>query len=1000
MIKKIQLRGISRTPSDRMTADGGCAESLNVHLDDQELAPTLPPNDVTTDICPSENAEYPIVYIHRGGDYVNYITYRAGQQGLIGYYKDREHTHIVTLDVDEEFNSVSNVGNTLIVSTTKRFLYALFADNAYKLLGDKLPIPKISFYSEYDNTYVNGQSGLGYTAYIGTDTTLVPDTESQAKYTNYLLNRKNAGESGVLGSYDETISSLWSLYTGQERRFAGRGELNAPVFMRFAVRLYDGKVINASVPVMLGTKCDLIQFTGMLEQNTTNRYIGFRNVFSDHSHYRPKIKFEGWLLSSAGSNVTIDDWSDIIKSADVFMSKRFRIPVGNPLAEVSAVTSDWGLDNFDDRIGGLTFYQRKFRFLIETEKDFKNSLLMDASSAYFKIMSIGTNDEAKTVGVDVRYLYEDNLLAQESLTEDYLSEQTIAAEQVSNINGRLLASGLTRFVPPGYRSLNGAVCNTNDWVTTEFYFEFIYRLKINGETLYVPGRSYANNNEISLYCEYEGDDGYVDGYSWLAFPDSRCDGVYVRKNGTGRVALFKMEPHPFVNCSFAFWGTGFLQDTLSYMVAYGGTYNESDKTWEQLEALIKTSYRDDKTIMLSEALNPFLFDPTNYSTFLSDVIATAMAAAPMSEGQFGQYPLYVFTRDGIFAMQMDDEGVFKSSRIVSREVALPGTVLPLEQSVVFVTDKGLMLIAGSQVTNLSPNMNGRHFALDPQSSEYALISGGSWGSLAPILEDSTTFMAFMKEARIAYDYIGERLICINNAESYAYVYMLKTATWHKIPMDANVAVNVLNSYPDCLVGKQVLSGYGCSVTITATRGTGQQNMPLAWHLVYFGFYDNPNSALAALGTGLPLTLGKVFTAEERLNFLSGLDEYGAIYTEASIPSYGFKVLNFSTVIDDAALLSDEAEPVKGIIITRPFDLGEPDVRKTIKEIRIRGQFNRNDVRYILLGSFDDIHWQRLTSLRGGSYKLFRMIILTNLSPTERISWVDVDYESRFTNKLR
>ena len=48
MIKKLQLRGISRTPSDRMTSDGGCAESLNVQLHAGEIAPMPKPEDATS----------------------------------------------------------------------------------------------------------------------------------------------------------------------------------------------------------------------------------------------------------------------------------------------------------------------------------------------------------------------------------------------------------------------------------------------------------------------------------------------------------------------------------------------------------------------------------------------------------------------------------------------------------------------------------------------------------------------------------------------------------------------------------------------------------------------------------------------------------------------------------------------------------------------------------------------------------------------------------------
>ena len=105
--------------------------------------------------------------------------------------------------------------------------------------------------------------------------------------------------------------------------------------------------------------------------------------------------------------------------------------------------------------------------------------------------------------------------------------------------------------------------------------------------------------------------------------------------------------------------------------------------------------------------------------------------------------------------------------------------------------------------------------------------------------------------------------------------------------------------------------------------------------------------------------------------------------------------NFSVVLE-----SEGAKVAPGVIFTRSFDLGESDVRKIIRNLRVRGKFNRGDARYILLGSFDGIHWKQLPSLHGGSYKMFSMFLLTNLSPGERISWVEIDYDSRFTNKLR
>ena len=124
------------------------------------------------------------------------------------------------------------------------------------------------------------------------------------------------------------------------------------------------------------------------------------------------------------------------------------------------------------------------------------------------------------------------------------------------------------------------------------------------------------------------------------------------------------------------------------------------------------------------------------------------------------------------------------------------------------------------------------------------------------------------------------------------------------------------------------------------------------------------------------------------------------------PALG-KVVDFSTVLDDGAMFAQQPssgssvpQPVRGIIVTRPFDLDAPDVRKAIKSLRVRGDFNRQDVQYLLLGSFDGLSWKHLTSLRGGSYKMFRLILLTNLMPKERVTWIDIDYDIRFSNRLR
>ena len=53
-----------------------------------------------------------------------------------------------------------------------------------------------------------------------------------------------------------------------------------------------------------------------------------------------------------------------------------------------------------------------------------------------------------------------------------------------------------------------------------------------------------------------------------------------------------------------------------------------------------------------------------------------------------------------------------------------------------------------------------------------------------------------------------------------------------------------------------------------------------------------------------------------------------------------------------------------------------------------------------MGSQDGIHFSRVTSLHGKAWKMYRLIIISRLKPNERISWVDVDFATRFTGRIR
>jgi hypothetical protein len=401
-------------------------------------------------------------------------------------------------------------------------------------------------------------------------------------------------------------------------------------------------------------------------------------------------------------------------------------------------------------------------------------------------------------------------------------------------------------------------------------------------------------------------------------------------------------------------------------------------------------------VYLSEIENPYLFPVARRYTFQSEVLGVAIATTTLSQGQFGQFPLYVFTEDGIWAMETAADGSFVTSKPLSRDVCInPDSITSIDNAVMFVTEKGVMLLQGSQVVNLSPNMNGRHYTIE--GTAQAIIEGQEFfKDFIPVLTDSTHFMAYVREATIAYDYPGQRLVFIKKDEKYQYVYKLDTQTWHKVAYDINLLAPI-NSYPECM----------------AQGAIEKETIRTFWKVVEYQSQEEADYLAERIRVILPdITDMEVqsfldfdhaievthLNEEDREWLYNEMDYYHVAteFEERKEQESFTRIYDLSTILDAA----DSRIPTRGVIATRPFDLGAPDVLKTITDIKIRGPYAKGGVRFMLLGSMDGVNFYVIGTKRGKAWKLFRLIILANIEPTERISWVDVIYEEKFTNRLR
>lgn len=994
MIERIQLRGISRSPSDRMSADGGCAESLNVYIDSAELAPSFIPEDVTKSLGLPDGLQADKVFVHKTANYENVIVV-AGKS--VAVVVDGSYEEFAALDTDESVIDITSIGNTLVISTNKQTLFALYKNKKYLAFEGGFPKVRLDFVNVDELAHTYDADEL--VAHNGTSFKLegLSSIELGVEENAYRVETEHGKQ--LLTKVCEEYQKLLDYN-------AKRGAFSAPLFLMYGIRLYDGSIVNLSSPVMIGSafyygeaKKDLPVNIRVLKDIATTDGRAFDYTVNIDVCNPFKVGVYKFI-----EDIDLTLWKDIISSVDVFIS-----PTVNFFPDRN-IRAKWGEK---EELAGLeydTIILDPANALDEAKRE--ESI---TSVATFNLIKSYTLQEIKDAKQEMEVITED--LTQEKLaireplysSANEISHGDVSLQKMTTFNGKVISAGGSQMLSRGLHSLNGLHAH-QDAEEYSYSFKYYVGTQSSGELVSISenivlggqyiepkiGQSYNQQGQVVSVVECMSEP-----FTWLSFPDSRCTMVEILKRrsdgigGASYVHVF-MKPHPLIpNVSYGYLGLGTaLKEVVDFdadMAGYPEGMIEFDRKDE--------SRKEDLTnkVIASKSDNPFVYPAKGRITMDSKVLSLAIATTALSQGQFGQFPLYVFTEDGVWAMETAADGSFVTSKPLSRDVCInPESITSIDNAVIFVTAKGVMLLQGSQVANISPYMNGRHYTIE-DSAKARIERMDFFCNLIPVLTDSTHFLAFVKESTIAYDYPGQRLVFIKKDEKYQYVYKLDTQTWHKVAYGIDL-LTPINSYPECLVqgedGRHTISlyiddagSYDSQTFEDLIRLAQQCRLPLSEDQIYSMFY-NGRTVIIDL-TKVPLSNVECFIDEALLYNVS------VTYDEEE-NSLRTRIYDLSTILDAA----ESKTPMRGLIATRPFDLGMPDVLKSIKDIRIRGQYAKGAVQFMLLASMDGIRFHYLNSLRGKSWKLFRIIILADLSPTERISWIDVDFEPRFQNRLR
>ena len=920
MIKKIPIKGISRDPSGQISGDGFCSESLNVQLDMGEVAPAINPKRVKDAAGNEISVEGEILFIHKGIGYENLIYRNANVLSYVAVIGNADSGLVYDgLAYDETVNDITSIGNTVIVSTSKDMYYILWKDGEYRFLGNEIPIPAIHFRMgnlEEIRTEPNVNLNIdwddpdmddfkaGYNR-EGEDEAPIFPHKAIGDVTPYALASKryvfdSEFEKGYWAGY---LDAVWSEIDQQVQEQTRLGRAVFPVFVRYAVRLYDGTVYAQSIPILVGS--DIGKFVDVksliLQENFIRSDGAEEHGLTIAASLIKLAKSYELVMNADGQGMRLEGWEDIVTSVDIFVSPQI-MPMQRNAAKFNLefMREDTTALNIVYR----AYYVRDFFLDPYYTMESQDKLVRYYQNTY--LAQSFSVDEFKSLSGDNPLQIDfssDYIMAQEALKETSQSMHHTVGSRLFSYNKRLLLADTTQSVSHGYQFLH-----STRWVvpgSTATPIRFVYYLRGEGGDATVFCRDANNNTQITpkrakvvsgsqmVYEEAP--------VSWLAYPDSRCyrvDIYFLAPGGQVLYSSYKMTPMDQIDVSFVFFGFGI--PVIPVGIAPSTTPAE------------KTTFRIPNTLAVSKPNNPFIFPAEDAITFTAgEILNLAVANVPLSEGQFGQFPLYVFTDEGVFAITVDAEGQLRTSHNVSRDVLISkDAVIGIEQGVFFAAARGLLLLQGSKVTKVSSQMEGL-----PDILAEELLGRISDQLLGFFPDNPQAFRYFLSDCFLAYDYANTRIIVLNPRFNAQYVYKFDSQSWHRLQTDFAKPVRALNSFPEAQIVMQ--------------SGNRQA------------------------------------------------------------------VLDFSVLAEN-----EDAEPLKGFIYTRDLSLDGADIYKTISRLKVRGRFKDGHVKWQLQGSNDGIDYHTIHSLRGPSWKWYRIVLVTLLDKDERISYIELDYTPRFTDKIR
>lgn len=745
--KEIKYTGITARPSDYDCPDGDLSVAINVTHEDGSIKPIRLPQKIFS--C-KENED--LLYVHSTATYTNGIFL---SENTISF-SPIEHANGARVPIytfqNTDITSITSMGNVLVICTTSGVFYSIFSNRKYTMLGNKMPsLPSITI---TEQPY-SSSSNQGFSASKTINTTKTKPTRSRQpdRGDDY-----SASDSYILNEFYSLIyGNLESLYDSNYFVF--------PFFVRIAYNLFDGSVVCHSAPILvLSNNLDILLTSD--GYSVGNEYNVTKLSINGFAPSRVTLSFD--------EKTDIESWADIITSIDIYISQPiYTLNMDSRGLQVTSIITEY--DGGRNPIAGYTKYV--------VDKNITTKQIADKikeNSTFYKVETIPIKNvkEKNTVIISTEKIKKQTLALQELMPDDFRTHCINHAGGAYAYNNRINLFNIKTSLFSGFNIE---------------YFDTIIKTKLSG-----------TNEKNTPNCRIS-DDGVTSIAVYIKKEDGQTAIVKTSQMGTFKMPRYFYYPESKAYKAVVTSGLKSIEVPLETHLGLNGAQYLSDTIKEKdisgafiaVEEIDSDIYAANQ-IKTSEINTPFFFKAINtYAIGTGKILAISSATKALSQGQFGQFPLYVFTTEGIWAMEVSSIGTYSARQPATRDVCNnPESIIQLDGAVAFTTDQGIMILSGSDSICISTALDGVPFDKTKLASFDKLIAHVDQTEM-PL--SYIPFNEFLKDCKMAYDYPNSRIVLFNPELSYSYVYNIKSKCWTIISESFKGA---LNTYPDSYLSKK------------------------------------------------------------------------------------------------------------------------------------------------------------------------------------------------------